>query len=248
MTKHSPLSAEAARIAAIHDAARVPDDLRDVIPDAPARGAYKVTRPEQIVPQGADGQDYVPSRQRMMIVADVFDRMGAHASRRGKTCGLTYAQVAIGREYRDLCERIAAAGAPRSCLDDSVGGGDGTGVNAGLIDAQRRVAYLDRRIGDGVAKAVRRSRAMARHPITDMQLVRAVCCGDHEVTKVAASSGWADAKGRVQSPIVRALTVALSTALARMCDSPKSAPQTHVRTDVPPAYAPFARVATKKGY
>lgn len=241
----SRLEAEAIRIAKIKEDARVPDDLAHIIPDAPARGSFYVIRPVLLVPNGAHA--YVPTsaRSRVMLVADVFDRMAHHARRRERACPVTVSQVSVARDYRNLVERYSSAGCPKSCLDDSQSGGDGVGVSVALADASRRIAQMQRRIGSGVAKVVRRQRGMAKRPITDRVLVDAVCVADKDITAVARDHGWSDDSGRVKGEVIKVLTAALVSALDRMSGPVRSGAGCHTRTDVPPVYASYA-VKSKK--
>ncbi len=124
------LQSEAARLAAIKARGNVPEICGDAIPEAPARGAFRVFEPEGLYPDGQGGFEakHAGYRGRSAIQrADVFDIMAAKAARHKKPSPLSPGQVAIGRHYRDLVERHACAGLKCSSIEASRSSGSGRG-------------------------------------------------------------------------------------------------------------------------
>lgn len=157
-------------------------------------------------------------------VADAFDRMTlaaqkAHAGaevralrahdaavRAGKAFGafrpqpfdapFTHGQVSVARDYLALSERCSAAGL--SCVSMETRGG-GSGGNGGREEAifadLQRLRAFHRRIGDGLAKEVRRIRPSVtggpRRAITVRRLVDMVCLGNQTISEVLEAHRWA---------------------------------------------------------
>lgn len=228
---------EAANLAILKSKAAPPPECGPEIPMAPARPALKSFRPRELVPGSVGttrdtghwecGED---SRRRAARIKDVFDRMedqarAAHKAKCDKSGGatpfhppLTPAQVQIARNYRDLSERHAAGGMKCASLETAGRGSGGQGGE--FIDAYvaegLRLAALHRRIGTGVAMAVRRIRPSGRGGktaslITDRALVDKVCLGDCDLGQVLKAEGWS-----VQTAPLGALRKALAAALDRM--------------------------------
>lgn len=228
-----------AAVAALKAASQPPVECGPEIPMAPARGEMKTFRPIELVPGSVGrardtghwerGED---SRRRAARIKDVFDRMedqarAAHKARGEKGGGdkaapfappLTPAQVQIARDYRDLEERHAAGGMKCASLETAGRGSGGQGGE--FIDAYvaegLRLAALHRRIGAGVAMAVRRIRPSRRGGtasglITDRALVDKVCLGDCDLGQVLKANGWS-----VHGKANEALRKALAAALDRM--------------------------------
>ena len=163
-------------------------------------------------------------------VADAFDVMTraavkAHAAtaQRAEAQGkpaprfvppFTKGQVAIARDYAALSERVAASGVKCSSVEalGASGGGNGNREEAMLADMQR-LRVFHRRIGEGLAKEVRRIRpgGAKRHAIRVRALVDLVCIGGCTFSEVLERHGWA--KDRIAINGVRA---ALCAALDRM--------------------------------
>lgn len=210
---------EAARIAAAKARGRVPEQCGPEIPEAPARGAFRVFEPKRLYPDGKDGYEVRPAGYRGRAAirnADAFDVMTAAAARRKKPSPFTASQVSMGRHYRDLVERHACAGVKCSSLEAPRSGGSGQG--GGFIDAVLRdreeIDRLRRRIGDGVAMEVRRVRPSQRGTrvaIPDRRLVDLVCIEEKTISDVLKAHGWT-ASGKT----VTALAQALGRALDRM--------------------------------
>ncbi len=123
-------------------------------------------------------------------------------------------QVAIGREYAALTERCACAGVKCSSLEAQHGSGSGGGDReAAVFRDFEQLRVFHRRIGDGLAKEVRRIRpgGAKRSAIRARYLVDQVCLGEMSLTQVLNACGWCnDAKTR------EGLRVALCAALDRM--------------------------------
>lgn len=217
---------EPQRIARVLASGAVPLDCGDAIPVAPARGAVRTQIPMAMQPKGADGWDMAPSGYRSrkgLIRADVFDRMREHSLRKGKVCLLTETQVAMGRTYRDLIERLEAGAIRCSSVEAMPGGGGGSAdaFTDARLDAARHIDLLQARVGSGSALVVRRIRPSvrgSRRSIMDRDLVDMVAVGDLGLTDVLESHGWT-----VNGDIKVALARALAEALSRMC-GPASGP------------------------
>ncbi len=192
------LQSEATRLAAIKAQGTVPAICGDAIPQAPARGAYRVFEPTALIPDGEGGFEAKSAgyRGRSAIQrADVFDVMAAKAARHNKASPLSAGQVAIGRHYRDLVERHACAGLKCSSIEAIRTGGSGRGgdfMDAVLRDREE-IERLHRRIGTGSAIVVRRirpSKRGSRVSIADRRLVDMVCLEDRALSDVLKAHGW----------------------------------------------------------
>lgn len=213
------LQSEAARLAAIKVQGAVPAICGDAIPQAPARGAFRVFEPQALYPDG-EGDFEARSagyRGRSAIQrADVFDVMAAKAARHNKASPLSAGQVAIGRHYRDLVERHSCAGLKCSSIEAIRSGGSGRGgdfMDAVLRDRDE-IKRLRRRIGTGSAMVVRRirpSKRGSRVSISDLRLVDMVCLEDRALSDVLKAHGWS-----VYGDTSRAVAKALGLALGRM--------------------------------
>jgi len=212
------LEAERVRVDAVKSAGHVPPECGPEIPEAPARGAFRVFQPSQLYPVGSDGYSSHPAGYRgrsAMQRADAFDVMAARAARHRKPSPFSPGQVQMGRHYRDLLERYESAGVKCSSIE-SLGGGSGQG--GGFIDAVLRdgqeIESLRRRIGTGSAMVVRRirpSKRGSRVSITDRRLVDMVCIADRALSDVLRAHGWS-----VKGDTVKAVARALADALDRM--------------------------------
>ena len=213
--------AEAARIERVRARGHVPDACGSEIPQAPARGAFRVVTPTQAVPDSAGNLQSRPSgyRGRKAIrEIDAFDRMALQALRAGKPHPLTSSQIAMGRYYRDLTERHAASGLRGARYDGLVGGSGSGGAGGGYMDAVirdgRRLALLHARIGSGVSLKVRRVRPSVRGTrvnIPDRQLVDQICLSERSVSEILERANWA-----LSGTARRSCTQALAEALERM--------------------------------
>ena len=221
------LEAERQRMAKVAAAAKlvagaaVPAQCGGRIIPAPGRGPFRVEPQAEMVPNGTDarGQDkwaekeggfagWNPIRQ-----ADVFDLMEASARRRSEPAPFTPAQIAVARHYRALVERHDAGGIKCSALDGRTSGGTGRDFMDAYLSEGREIDAIRRRIGTGVAMAVRRVRPSARGGanrggIPDRALVDMVCLGDRSLSDVLRAHGW-QADGRNRQSIREALSAAL---------------------------------------
>jgi hypothetical protein len=149
--------------------------------------------------------------------ADAFDVMQQQASRRNKDAMPMFSvgQVAAGRDYAALFERVQSAGVRCSSVE-SLGGGGGQGsfIDAVIRDSQR-LASLDQAIGKEVVLSPRGAQAHAdrgRRLIRASDLVVGVCVGGQTVSQLLQSFGWS------RSPTSRKkITAGLCSALDRMC-------------------------------
>lgn len=209
-TARARAEAEADRVARARAGAGLAREASpQILRAAPARGPMlPFTKYE--VREGRDGQiDYAPDRWRhhqAMRVADVFDRLS----------GIPLDCVAVGRWYRDLSERVAAAGVRCSSAEamaeqrGGAGGGQAAFLDAVLRDRAdlRRAHDL---IGLGVAAQVRRVRPSvrgSRRSISDRSLVDGVCIGDQGLGAVLTAHGWAS-EGKARKLLRSALVGAL---------------------------------------
>lgn len=208
--------AEAARCESIHTAASVPAACgQDIIP-APARGGFVLERIRHL--DGMTRADFVETtkgyvRRSPIRRADAFDAMIAAATRAKREWPLTPGQISIGRRYHDLVELLSADGTKLSQLQGSFGSGDSGNWMDQRLALSREVEGMRRRIGTGVAMAVRRIRPSdrgeaARGPILDRDLVDMVCLQGRGLADVLKSHGWA-VKGAHRDAISEALSAAL---------------------------------------
>ena len=199
-------AAEVARIGAVKARGVVPDDCGPEIPEAPARGAYQVVRPQKLYPDGRDGyvaKDAGYLGRAALRHADAFDVMRVAAAKRKKPAPFSETQVAMGRHYRDLVERHATAGIRGSSFTRTRTGG--TGQSGAFIDAlmqdRQEIDRLHRKIGPGTALEVRRVRPSdrgTRSAIPDRALVDMVCIGDKP--SAMPSIAWSDPRISQRQP------------------------------------------------
>ena len=219
-----------ATLVAINNAASPPWQCGDAIPVAPARGPILRFTPAELVPDGEGGvkPELMGYRGRDGgRVRDVFDKMvdqarNAHAAR-GKKAGtfeppFTWGQVQAARDYAALSERVASSGVKCSSMESLSRSGSGGGREEAIFDDIARLRSLHRRIGDGLAKQLRRHRPSAssagpdpRKSITARRLIDQVCLSGHTLKEILAASGWA-----VNAKIIGGLRVELCAALDRM--------------------------------
>ncbi|NRB19951.1 MAG: hypothetical protein HRU33_20990 [Rhodobacteraceae bacterium] len=218
------LEAERVRIDAVKAAGHVPPECGSEIPEAPARGAFRVFQPHQLYPEGAEGYSSKPAGYRGWSAiqrADAFDVMAAKAARHRKPSPFSPGQVQMGRHYRDLIERYESVGIKCSSLESlGSGGGQGGGFIDAVLRDREEIDRLRRRIGTGSAMVVRRirpSRRGSRVSITDRRLVDMVCLEGKTLSDVLRSHGWS-----IKGDLVKALSIALGEALCRMGESSRS--------------------------
>lgn len=183
----------------------------EVVLIAPARGPVIASRPIQFVPEGAHAFRMVEAGYRgrsNMREEDVFDRMCAQVKRRDAKADMPFTkkQINTARDYRALYEWVQAAGVKCSSIGRDAAGGGGR-VDFMDIYAQQsaRLRWADRRIGDGVAKEVRRVRPskagrvtidegalrkIDRVLITRRKLVQMVCIADRSLSAVLEFHQW----------------------------------------------------------
>lgn len=207
------------RLESVKAAAAVPEACGPAIAPAPARGGFVLVQNIELIPVGADEVAAVHrgyGGRQAIRRADAFDAMLAAAARRKQPAPLTHGQISIGRRYHDLVQLLSADGTKLSSLQASAGGPDGRDWMDRRLEISAEVDRLRRRIGSGVAMAVRRVRpsdrgGAAARQITDMALVDAVCLKGKGLAQVLVFHGWS-VKGAHRD----ALSAALCAALDRM--------------------------------
>lgn len=216
------LQAERAAVERIKARATPPEACGDAIPVAPARGVMRAFVPREVVRTDAGNFRAVRTGYAGRLAArecDAFDLMTVQAQRRaGKAAfalPFTEAQVAAGRSYAALVERCEAAGIKCASLEGGHRGDGNGGREEAICDDLARLRRAEARIGDGLAKEVRRVRPSRRgpgaRPIRVRDLVRAVCCGRQTLAEVLRAHGW-----RPTGKSVAALRAALCGALDRL--------------------------------
>lgn len=206
---------EADRVRKLLEASAVPFSCGPEYVVAPARGAFRLYRPTEMVPGSTERVRRTGWKGRDAIRAcDAFDVMQAQAARRKQPHPLTPGQVEIGRDYGALVERLAAAGVRCSSVEamSNARAGGGNWIEALMRDGRRLDAFR-RRIGSGAALTVRRVRPSERGTrgarlITDKALVDAVCVYQMQLDDLLRSKGWS-VKGDHRCVLRDALRAAL---------------------------------------
>ncbi|MFC3568395.1 hypothetical protein [Paracoccus simplex] len=220
---------EQERLAAIIARATPVEGCGPLIPVAPARGPQVAFVPHVVMPdeKAADGYKVERTGWRGFSAAraaDVFDVLERIAAKRkdkdGNPGGSPFSkgQVNVARLYRDLVERHDAGGMRCASLEARRGSGPSGGgefMDAFIAEGEQ-IALMRRRIGHGVAMAVRRVRPSKRggpdaRPILDRALVDAICLEGCSFRAVLERHGWAPSGQNT-----RAVMVALAAILDRM--------------------------------
>ncbi|WP_323783837.1 hypothetical protein [Leisingera sp.] len=210
---------EAARIDAVKACGIVPAVCGEEIPEAPARGTFRVFDPYQFYP---DGEGYAVKSagyrgRKAMQISDAFDTMEAQA----RKVLFTAEQKEVGRAYSALYEKLECAGVRCTSIEvlsQQQGGGGGEYIDALLRDRER-LEHWHRRIGGRAALEVRRIRPSERNKrglISDRRLVYLVCVGGLTFSQVLKACGWVAPGKRAQGKHIKALQEALRSALDRM--------------------------------
>ncbi|KEP68407.1 hypothetical protein DL1_11880 [Thioclava dalianensis] len=207
------------RLAAMRGAATPPESCGPMIGAAPARGAFEVFHPVEMIPDakseaGFRAEEMGYRGRSALRAVDVFDRMIVSARKARKPAPLTPAQISIGRHYRDLCERHDAGGMKLASLEGRQGsGGRGGDFMDAYLSEGRELDALRRKIGGGVAMQVRRVRPSARgagaRTISDGVLVDAVCLEDQTLSEVLCRFGWSAKTASNRAAVCGALCAAL---------------------------------------
>lgn len=241
MVKIADRKAEEARASAeILGRATPPPECGPDIPVAPARGATIAFMPREVVLTDRGNWRVAPAgyeRRHGARVASVFDTMTlaarkahARAVKRAEAAGkvppewcplFTRGQVAVALDYAALTERVEVSGVKCSSLEAlraaAAGGGD---REEAILRDFRRLRVYHARIGDGLAREVRRMRpgGATRHAIRVRRLVDMVCLGGKSLEAVLKEHGW-----QKDQKVIDGLRVALCAALDRMqgCDLDK---------------------------
>lgn len=217
---------EQERLAAIIARATPVDGCGPAIPVAPARGPQVAFVPHVIMPDEKAEDGYKVERTgwrgfSAVRAADVFDVLERAAAKRkdkdGNPCRSPFSkgQVNVARLYRDLVERHDAGGMRCASLEARRGfgpSGGGEFMDAFLAEGEQ-IALMRRRIGNGVAMAVRRVRPSKRGgpdatPILDRVLVDAICLEGAAFDAVLRQHGWSKT-GRNISALIEALAASL---------------------------------------
>lgn len=237
------LAEEAERLRLVRAAGQRPAGCSDEIIDAPARPFVIAETPRRTVMtahgprqerDGLPGQDRVRCGDAFDVMHDQAVRAHAGVVSRWRKANahlteeqrrkrepafeapFTPGQEQAGRDYALLSERVAASGVKCSSIEALRGGsGNGDREEAMLADFQR-LRSMHRRIGDGLAKEVRRQRPSAtggaRSAIRVRTLVDQVCIGGLSLDSVLEAHGW-----KAGDTVARAgLRDALCGALNRM--------------------------------
>lgn len=221
------LIAEQVRVDAIKAASQVPKQCGDAIPVAPARGPMIRFTPREARMSECGGVNVWKSGEAgrdAARVADAFDKMEREAiryhKRRDEEAGpyvslFTSGQIAAGRDYAALVERVSASGIKCSSIEAQSGSGgqSGGGREEAMLADFQRLRALQHRIGNGLAKEVRRIRpgGRKRSAIYARRLVDLVCIGDASIEDVLKRHGWA-----VNQKSRKALRQSFCAALDRM--------------------------------
>jgi hypothetical protein len=223
------LAAERDRCASILARAMPPERVSREIIAAPARlySIAETPRETVLTENGPRVQRSAgPGRDRVRV-GDAFDVMEEQARRAHakRTKGLeregkpifpfqppfSVGQVEIGREYAALVERCDGAGVKCSSLETIGGGsGDPDAREAAIFHDFQRLRVLRRRIGDGLAREIRRHRpGERRSAIRVRALVDDVCLSGLTLDQVFARYGWANVNMNMRADLRSALCGAL---------------------------------------
>lgn len=214
--------AEQERIDAVRALGFVPEAVGSDIIAAPARGPIKVFKTVAAYPKGEFEFEYKPAGhkgRKTMRCADNFDVMAAKAARHKKKPPFGSDLVAMARHYRDLVERHANAGLRCSSMESLGGGGSGGEFIDAVLRDREEIDRLRRRVGVGMALEVKKKvgdRADYRIPITDRDLVDAICLSEMTFTDVLRQWQWVIGKKSAQSKHIKALQGSLRKSLHRM--------------------------------
>jgi len=218
--------AERDTMADVLNRATPPDACGPEMPVAPARGPMMTFTPRKVVKTDAGnyrsvGDGYLGRRAARQ--EDAFDTMTRKAFEAHEKAGgdetdfvppFSVGQVEAGREYAALVERVASSGLGCASLEAAGrGGSGGEGVQAAVFRDIERLRFLRARIGNGLAKEVRRIRpdGAKRIAIRSRDLVDAVCINGNSLNSILKRNGW-PINGREND----ALRTALCSALDRM--------------------------------
>ena len=219
-------AAERARGAEMLSRAAPPVECGPRIPVAPARGPMITFTPREVVKTDAGNYRSVPTGhkgRKAARVADAFDNMTRDAIKAHMRLGgddasfvppFSVGQIEAGREYAALVERVASSGLGCASLEAAGrGGSGGEGVQAAVFRDIERLRFLRARIGNGLAKEVRRFRPDGdkRRVILARGLVDQVCVEGLSLEAVLKRHGWG-----INTRCREALRAALCSALDRM--------------------------------
>jgi hypothetical protein len=224
------LRAEADRVAKIKAAGAAPAQCGPEVPNAPARGAVRISDPKELVPGTTDKFQHAGHFGRSVLHrCDVFDMMRAralniHAKAKAKDANavfdepFTAGQVSMARHYAGLYERLQSGDVGGTSYGERVsGGGDGLDAVDLRLAARQEFEALEAKVGRGVAMAMRKVRPSKRGDgrvckmISDLDAVRAVCLYGLSLNEVLRKYDWTESsRNRI------ALRGALRCALDRM--------------------------------
>jgi hypothetical protein len=215
------LADEADRIEQIKARSARPDGCGPEIVDvAPARGPVQRFQPREVVLTEAGNVRVTRSGHNghdALRRGDAFDVMVEQSRRRSsgdKGPLFTPGQISTGRDYAALYERCAAAGVKCSSIEAlGNGGGQGAFIDAVIRDS-RRLAALDRAVGNEVVLSPSGAQAHAdrgRKVVKVSDVVHAVCIENLTISQTLNKFSWS------RTPVsVRKAKSALCGALDRM--------------------------------
>ncbi|MDS9468616.1 hypothetical protein RGQ15_13685 [Paracoccus sp. MBLB3053] len=228
-------AAEQDRLTGILRRATPVEGCGPAIPIAPARGAQVSVTPHVMMPDEKAPSGWKVERTgwrgfkaaRGMDIFDDLERRAAAKKDRDGNPGkspFTKGQVDVARRYRDLVERHDAGGMRCASLEARRGSGPSGGgefIDAFIAEGEA-IAVLRRRIGNGVAMAVRRVRPSARgvegaRIIMDRILVDAICLAEDSFEAVLVRHGWSKT-GRNVGTLIEAMRLVLD----RMQGNPRA--------------------------
>ncbi|MTH76327.1 hypothetical protein [Paracoccus aestuariivivens] len=223
------LAAERERMAAIIARATPAEGCSPRIPISPARGPQVSVTPHVMLPDEKSDDGWKAERTgwrgfKAARAMDIFDDLERRAANRKDKDGnpgvspFTKGQVNAARRYRDMVERHSAGGMRCSSLEAQRASGPSSGgefMDAFIAEGDA-IAWMRRRIGNGVAMPVRRVRPSARggeraRIIYDRVLVDAICMEGRSFREVLELHGW-----KASGQNAKAVTSALGKILDRM--------------------------------
>ena len=219
---------EGQRVRAMLDYFTPPEDLAE-IPVAPGRGPMQRVPNYMLLPGGTraqQGSHWRRMDQLSIMCRHAWERHRAKCQQSGRDvpfdAPFSLGHISMGLHYLALVERHDAAGIKCASIEGRAGSPSGSG-GGGFVEAYLAEGFeieaLHRRIGAGIALAVRRG--SGRRSITDRQLVDAVCLAGKDLTGLLRSHGWAN-DARLRDHLRKALVAALDRMIG--IPAPSSAP------------------------
>lgn len=208
---------ERASIEQILQRATPPREM-DAAPVAPARGPMLLRDNIIAAPGGTrqrDGAHWRGMDRLSIMCRHAYERHAKSGSDQPFVAPFSPGQVSMALHYQALVERHDAAGIKLASIEGRSarsGGASGGGFMEAYLSESAELETIRRRIGDGVAMAVRRVRPSARgtgaRSISDRALVDMVCLGGSDLNVVLSAHGWS-CDGKNRSSLKRGLADAL---------------------------------------